>query len=367
MNEYLFIENFGPLKHVEIRKITPLTVFIGESGSGKSTIMKVLCLFRWIYKKICIRSYLRNSGISRSPFRFQFEQLKKINGLVSFFNSDTVIIYRRGKNEISYQKGKLNSDIIIKNEEISLDKISFISDKRNIIPELLAKNVSVVNSFYLNETWKDFSQAVDDFEKIDIPYLGVKLSKAKVQNGYKYYIVGNDEDEYKVNFEDSSSGMQNVAPLITIANYFVNKYDLVKSFNRAIVSILSENDLLSKFKSEQDIGKVNYKNLFFHIEEPELSLYPESQLKLLEQLVQLCFTNEKHIFKTACMITTHSPYIINYLNLLIKKQILHFEDINAYQVLDGYLLDLMRPEEQIVDTRLLSEPISQIYDDYNSL
>lgn len=367
MNEYLFIENFGPLKHIELKNITSLTVFIGESGSGKSAILKVLCLFRWIYKKICIRSYLRNSGISKSPFRFQFEQLKKTNGIASFFNNDTVIKYRRGQYEISYHNGKLNSDIIINNDEISLDKISFISDKRNIIPELLAKNVTVSNSFYLNETWKDFSEAVDDFENIDIPYLGVKLAKTKVQNGYKYYIVGNDDDVYKINFEDSSSGMQNVAPLITIINYFVNKYDLVKSFNRAIVSILSENDLLSQFKSEQDIGKVNYKNLFFHIEEPELSLYPESQLKLIDQLVQLCFNNERHIFKTACMITTHSPYVINYLNLLIKKQVLQFDDINAYQVLDGYLLDLMRSEEQIVDTTLLSEPISEIYDNYNSL
>lgn len=367
MNEYLFIDNFGPLKHIEIKDITPLTVFIGESGSGKSTIMKVLCLFRWIYKKICIRSYLRNSGIAKSPFRFQFEQLKKTNGFEDFFYPETIIIYRRGKNEISYKNGKLYSDIIIDNSEISLDKISFISDKRNTIPELLAKNVSITKSFYLNETWQDFSQAVDDFDNIDIPYLGVKLAKRKVQNGYKFFIVGNKENEYQVDFEDSSSGMQNVAPLITIVNYFVNKYDLIKSFNRAILSVLSENDLLSKFKSEQDIGKVNYKNLFFHIEEPELSLYPESQLKLMEQLVDLCFKNENKIFNTTCMITTHSPYIINYLNLLIKNKSLIFQNVSVYQVMDGYLSDLMRPSEQIVDTRPLSEPINDIYRNYNSL
>lgn len=367
MNEYILIQNFGPLKRIELKNISPFTVFIGESGSGKSTIMKVLCLFRWIYKKICIRSYLRNSGIARSPFRFQFEQLKRLNGLDSFFYADTEIIYRRGNNEISYKNGKLNSDIIIKNEEISLDKISFISDKRNVIPELLAKNASVDKSFYLNETWNDFSQAVKDFSDIDIPYLGVKLAKKKVQNGFKFYIVGNNENNYQVDFEDSSSGMQNVAPLITIMNYFVNNYDLIQSFNRAIFSVLSENDLLSKFKSEQDIGKVNYKNLFFHIEEPELSLYPESQLQLMEHLIGLCFKTDKKVFKTGCMITTHSPYIINYLNLLIKKQIIDFKNVNVYQVLDGYILDLMRSSEQIVDTRLLSEPISSIYEDYNSL
>ena len=367
MNEYLCIKNFGPLANIEIDNIRPLTVFIGESGSGKSSIMKVLTLFRWIYKKICIRSYLKNSGISRSPFRFNFEQLKRNNGFENYFNENTEIVYRRGNNEISYSNGKLNSDVLIRNEELSLDKISYISDKRNVIPELLAKNVSITNSFYLNETWNDFSEAVNSFDNIEIPYLGVRLSKKKVQNGYKFYVEGNENSSFQVGFEDSSSGMQNVAPLITIVDYFEHKYDLVKSFNKAIISILSENDLLSKFKSEQDVGKVNYKNLFFHIEEPELSLFPESQLDLMNQLVQLCFNSEGKIFKTNCMITTHSPYIINYLNLLIKSKTLAFNDVAAYQVIDGCLYDLMLKENNIVDTRLLSEPISNIYAKYNKL
>lgn len=367
MNEYLLIENFGPLKRIELKNITAFTVFIGESGSGKSTIMKVLVLFRWIYKKLCIRSYLRNSGISRSPFRFQFEQLKRNNGLNDYFSNDSIIIYRRGKNEISYKDGQLNSNITISNEELSLDKNSFISDKRNVIPDLLTNSASISDSFYLNETWNDFQEAVKDFDKLEIPYLGVNLVKRKVQNGYKFFVEGNTDENYNVHFENSSSGMQNVAPLITIIKYFENNYDLIKSFNRAIVSVLSENDLLSKFKPELDIGKINYKNLFFHIEEPELSLYPESQLKLIDQIVSLCFKNENSKFKTSCIITTHSPYIVNYLNLLIKKKTLKFEEISAYQVLDGYLLDLMRPEEQIVDCRLLSEPISSIYNEYNSL
>ena len=52
MNEYLLIENFGPIDEVILDDIRPLTVFIGESGSGKSTIMKVLSLFRWMYKRV---------------------------------------------------------------------------------------------------------------------------------------------------------------------------------------------------------------------------------------------------------------------------------------------------------------------------
>ena len=42
MSEYLRIRNFGPIEEIEINNIPSLTILIGESGSGKSTIMKVL-------------------------------------------------------------------------------------------------------------------------------------------------------------------------------------------------------------------------------------------------------------------------------------------------------------------------------------
>ena len=60
MNEYLLIENFGPIDEIILDDIRPFTVFIGESGSGKSTIMKVLSLFRWMYKRVNLRSYLQH-------------------------------------------------------------------------------------------------------------------------------------------------------------------------------------------------------------------------------------------------------------------------------------------------------------------
>ena len=41
MIESLEIKDFGPIKHIHVEDIKPMTVLIGESGSGKSTIMKV--------------------------------------------------------------------------------------------------------------------------------------------------------------------------------------------------------------------------------------------------------------------------------------------------------------------------------------
>lgn len=367
LKESLIIENFGPLKDVNLIDIVPMTIFVGESGSGKSSIMKVLVLFRWIYKRLCIRSYLRQSGMQKSPFRFDFSKLITNSGFNGFLNEQTRIIYQRGNNVISYENSQLNTNIIVPSCDLSLDKMSFISDKRNVIPELLTNGVSISNSFYLNETWEDFKKASDDFNSIYIPYLNVNLVKRKVQNGFRFFIEGKGVDCYEVGFEDSSSGIQNVVPMITIIDYFVKRYDLVSSFNRAIVSFLSDEDLLSKFKPEIDIGKVNYKNLFFHIEEPELSLYPNSQLQLMEQIVELCYKNINSSFHTNCMITTHSPYIVNYINLLIKKDALKFDDVKVYEVIAGTLRCLNVDEKNVINTAVLSEPIANIYAEYNKL
>ena len=103
--------------------------------------MKVIALLRWIYKMHNIRSYLKHSKISKSPFRFRMETYLKNCGFEQFIKSETEIIYttkfESGKSyEIKFIKNKLygtgNSELISE-EDIYFNKISFISETRNII------------------------------------------------------------------------------------------------------------------------------------------------------------------------------------------------------------------------------------------
>ena len=52
--EHLYLKNFGPIKEMDI-DLKPLMVFIGESGSGKSAILKLLSLLRWVHKHLLLR------------------------------------------------------------------------------------------------------------------------------------------------------------------------------------------------------------------------------------------------------------------------------------------------------------------------
>ena len=122
MKESIIIRNFGPIKEVEIDNVQPFTVFIGESGSGKSTVMKVIVLFRWIYKMVNIRSYLKHANISQSPFTFEFKSYLKNNGIFDYLKKNTEIIYKKGGNAITY-KNSLDASTIIPDNELSLEKM----------------------------------------------------------------------------------------------------------------------------------------------------------------------------------------------------------------------------------------------------
>lgn len=379
MKESIIIRNFGPIKDIEIDDIRPFTVFIGESGSGKSTILKVVALFRWIFKMVSIRSYLKHSKITISPFTFDFKEYLKNDGINDYLMPTTEIIYQNGECLIRYTpKTGLKTTDIKDREQLSIEKISFISDKRNIIPDILANKVSLGESaFYIKETLNDYILATKEIRELSIDYLGVKLIVKKTNSGEKYFIQNIEDDKnYEINLEDASSGTQNVSPLSLIVEYFSKSYNLTKSFNNSLFSYLVHSDNLSKFDAVTDVGDIKNRRVNIHIEEPELSLYPESQRNLISFLVRKCFVQSHNEYNMTLMLTTHSPYILNHINLLTmageKEQLeegaqLFYEDVDLYEVSNGYLNSLKIKNSKVIDTRSLSEPITEIYNRYNEL
>jgi predicted ATPase len=378
MQEAIIIKNFGPIKDVEISDIRPFTVFIGESGSGKSTIMKVIVLFRWIYKMLNIRSYLKYANISQSPFTFDFGQYLKNNNLSDYLKSDTDIIYQKGETTIHY-KNKLATSPIVPKDELNLEKMNFIADKRNLIPDILAakKNDKIPMNFFLEETFNDFIISSRLIKELTIDYLGVKYLSKETSLGTKYLIESiNTADNYTINLEDSSSGTQTVVPLSVIVEYFSKHYDFKAAFNNMVLKYLSQSDNLKDFRTDLNIGDIKHKNIHIHIEEPELSLYPESQRSLINFVINRCFVERHNGYSMTAMLATHSPYIINHLNLLIKANDknklvegakLDYDDVAAYQVNEGKIDDLKIRNERLINTNPLSETINDIYDEYNQL
>ena len=110
------------------------------------------------------------------------------------------------------------------------------------------------------------------------------------------------------------------------------------------------------------------KKTSFIIEEPEQNLYPSTQMDLLDLVVDLCNGERKH----HCTITTHSPYILNKLNLLVKRfdvgvkglAALNWDELSIWAVKDGEVRDLKVRNAHLINPEYLSEPLDRIYEEY---
>ncbi len=377
--ESISIKNFGPIKNITIEDIKPFTVIIGSSGIGKSTLMKVLALFRWIYKMANIRSYLSYSGVKKSPFKFRMDSYIRNSGWEDYVTKDTYVRYKYGSYELILENKKLKgSNVKISEEELQLEKISFISDNRIAISNILLGKLRS-DSFYLSETLSDFEEAMKSIDEHRINSLGVNFVKAKGRNGKtSYKVVADDADKpYSIKVSSASSGTQSLIPLSVIVEYFTKHYSLIKSFNRAIFKYISEEGEFTLFSAVTDIGKIPNKRVSLHIEEPELSLSPNKQIPLINELVRKCMTEGTPNYELNLMMTTHSPYIINQLNLLllannkgrtIEGASLDFNQMEVYHFTDeGYLRSLKAVNKQFIDTTPLSNDISSIYEQYREL
>jgi hypothetical protein len=124
------INNFGPVTDgwVDIKKVS---VFVGNQGSGKSTIAKLISTFTWIEKALVRGDYdkkwFERKGINR--FRSQFLPYHRLD---AYLNPDSVIEYQGDAYSIMYKKEHLTV-AEISNETCPLPQIMYVPTERNFL------------------------------------------------------------------------------------------------------------------------------------------------------------------------------------------------------------------------------------------
>lgn len=378
MKEYITIKNFGPLVNIVDLEIKPFTFFIGESASGKSTLMKVVAMMRYLYKMANIRSYLRHSKISKSPFRMRLNSMIERQGMEKMFSKSSLIAYRVEVEsgvffEIRIENGKLNVPIIPK-ENLMFRKVSFVSENRNIIPtwaQKAWKNRGATLGFYFHETNDDFGSASKGDKIVDLDHVGMRMSISHPKGKpTRYQIFPIDNTHAPIELTEASSGIQTSAPLTLIVSYMAKDFSFKDAFNRSVMSFLYETENLSDFKAVSEPSALP-KVVDIHIEEPELSLFPDAQCKLIENIIITSLTASPD--RTInMMIATHSPYILNYLNIVLNQKAagrahLTPENLAVYRLYEGESQNLVAKDDKgrdIVDTYDLSEMMTLIYNEF---
>lgn len=323
------IKNFGPIKQgfsdgngnewMDVKKVT---IFIGNQGSGKSTVAKVISTLAWMEKAINRDEILGPKSLKEFQKYFQYQNLS------GYFKESTTIEYYGEAYSIIYNSEEKPYTITTKNNsgKYIVPKIMYVPAERNFLSVI--RNATGVRG--LPEPLFDFAEEL----KLGQNELKEEILLPTNKVSYKYdketdssYIVGED---YNVNLLVASSGFQSLVPLFlvssTLAKTIQHGSELNPSninvtqsirMNEEIAQILLDKNLsdADKLRISNEI-KAKYKNKCFIniVEEPEQNLFPTSQWQMLQKLLE--FNNMSEGNKL--IVTTHSPYIINYLSIAIQ-------------------------------------------------
>jgi len=322
------IENFGPIKQgyqhndgwIDLKKTT---VFIGNQGSGKSTVAKLISTFLWIEKALVRGDYDEKWFKSRFELKNQERnQYLTYHRLENYVNAATKIEYHGHAYAIKYEDSGL---VIDKTDNTyPLPQILYVPAERNFIAYVKTPKDLNLSSGALKEFLTEFDNAKNNIKKVvTLPINNVNLEYNKRYDSL--YLTGHD---YRLKLTEASSGFQSVVPLYLVSEYLaqsVKNWNNAESmtgnelirFKKGVEAIWKNSDLTDEQKSiaisalSSKFNKTAFINI---IEEPEQNLFPSSQWHILQSLLE--FNNFSS--NNQLIITTHSPFIINYLSIAIQ-------------------------------------------------
>jgi predicted ATPase len=335
------IKNFGPIKTgclsndgwLDIKKVT---LFIGNQGTGKSTVAKLISTFTWIEKALTRGDYDIAYFESKDRIKTYFayhkidEYLPEYNIQNPFFRGkeEPVLEYEGASYRIIYKPRRLKIEPRQKSV-YSLPQIMYVPSERNFISTVDDPKFLRIASEPLVELLTEMRRAkAKIIEPINLPINATQLSYDEKLN--LIYISGAD---YKVSLDKGSSGFQSVVPLYLVSWFLANQVkgnegqeamnsDELSRFQDSVREIYANPDL-NEDQRRLAISAVSYrfkKTAFINIvEEPEQNLFPESQQEILNSLLKMNNLSENN----KLIMTSHSPYIINFLTLCVKAGLIH--------------------------------------------
>lgn len=341
----IHIKNIGPLVDTGIVPLTRVMLLLGPQGSGKSTLMKILCYCRWIEKEITLNG---DKQKYYNQYRRFYKTLCKFHRLSDdFFSQDSYIHYEGDTLRIIWK----GTDTNVKckrhskqgNKGVIIPKLSFIPAERNLVSAIAnidkayRGNPSEDMLFnYVLELGEARSQYGEEAQPLelsinrDLSYFSSSLG----QDMIKMTRVGKVIQSYY-----ASSGIQSAFPIDLISSYLFGS--IGKPLNMTPVEMLRRfaYDNIELFLAEDwekimtQMRAYQYGSIQLYIEEPEQNLYPESQRDLLLSLLsRMLEAKERESSPSSLIMTTHSPYMLSVMNTQITLA-------RAYQYLTDEVCD----------------------------
>ncbi|MDX2278263.1 MAG: AAA family ATPase [Saprospiraceae bacterium] len=316
---------------------------------------KLISTLSWIEKALFIG--ILKEGELNTHNRF-IKQLA-YHRIDDYIKTDTSIEYQGNAYTLRFSGGRFESEKSLSNGYL-LPKIMYAPAERNFLstvdrPDKLKNLPSSLYTF--ND---EFDAAKVLFAGgLELPINNVRFEYDKLNK--IAHIVG-ENAAYKLRLSEASSGFQSTVPLFLVTKYLTERLLAEedpsiqekslsdrRKIEKEVKSIINDPLLTAEVRQEYLrllSAKLKRSCLINIVEEPEQNLFPLSQKKILESLLAF---NNRHI-ENRLIITTHSPYLINYLSIAIQGQYLS-SLMHKKESAKGLFeqLDKVAPEASLVD------------------
>lgn len=320
----IIIRNFGAIKeHSSSIKIKKVTFFIGNQGSGKSTIAKLIATFMWIEKALVRGDYDKRWFRRKNRFKNTFLPYHRIE---NYLKENTFIRYEGEAYIITYENKLLQLEEK-KNNDYSLPQIMYVPSERNFIAYVKSPKELKLSSEALKEFLTEFDNSKGIVKNLELPIN--TINKVILDYDKLNDTLNLKGEDYKIKLTEASSGFQSFAPIYMVSCYLaksVKKQSEVKvgmsgeekdRFRKEVEQIY-KNELFTDEQKRIAISvlskKFNKTSFVNIVEEPEQNLFPTSQRDMLYSLLKI--NNE--IPANKLIITTHSPYLVNYISVAVE-------------------------------------------------
>ncbi len=363
----LSIRNVGKLKEADV-EINGITVITGENDTGKSTIGKVLwSVFNGFYK---INEKVYNEKISE--LKKIIDKLMKENGydrikdnFKDFFGifdrTEEKIAVELLKNNKNYLEKEIKSIINTYKENLEIGDISNLVDEINETLKISDKEIikvivsRVMNKEFHNQINTIFFKTKRNVGKINFEIkhrnIDLKIENNEISDTQNYFLINKETvyidnpfilDSYDYEEENHQTHLANNI-FSENENNAISEIKVKKKLNniyKKLNSVLSGEILEDKnfnFVYRTNNGDIDLKNLStglktfaiikmllqngtleengtIILDEPEIHLHPEWQLKFAELIVLLQKEFGMHI-----LLTTHSPYFVSAIEVFSEK------------------------------------------------
>jgi ABC-type ATPase involved in cell division len=330
------IKNFGPIKEgyqendgwIDIKKVT---VFIGNQGSGKSTVAKLISTFTWIEKALTRGDYDIKWFTSYNRFRKSYCSYHRLENYFFDLNKNDIasIEYRGDSYYMKYENGKLIIEES-KNGDYPLPQIMYVPAERNFITNVNDVKVLRLTSDSLSEFENEFRKSKGEIKGV----FPLPINNASVEYDKLKDIVRISGLDYRVRLTEASSGFQSLVPMYLVTHFLANSVkhqsenanepmsgkerDRFRKYAQAISddpNLSDEQKRITISEYSKNFNKTAFINI---VEEPEQNLFPSSQRQMLNSLLE--FNNMS--VGNKLILTTHSPYIIIFLSIAIQGKYL---------------------------------------------